>query len=94
MISPPRYLAKCPECGTKRDPLADECGTCGRAFITDDDGLADGRCRLCHRPVVWVRSRKSGNNIPCNPRIVQIVTADGRTVRGRVSHFATRERRR
>lgn len=46
------------------------------------------RCTSCGAPIRWVRTA-AGQAMPCDPALVTVVTDDGRTVRGRTSHFAT-----
>lgn len=46
------------------------------------------QCRGCGAEIVFVRS-KANKQIPCDPKELQVVTADGAVIKGRVSHFAT-----
>lgn len=52
------------------------------------DTLDRGTCRSCGAPVVWVVTAR-GKRMPLDPPLVTVVDDDGRTHRGRVSHFAT-----
>lgn len=45
-------------------------------------------CRSCGAEIVWVKLA-TGKNAPCDPAVLTIHTEDGRTVRGRRSHFAS-----
>lgn len=47
-----------------------------------------GTCRSCRAPIVWVRTR-SGKPMPLDPTVITIVTDEGDTIRGRISHFGT-----
>ena len=40
-------------------------------------------CDSCGDPIIFI------NKHPCNPRIFKVVTAEGKVVTGRESHFAT-----
>ncbi len=51
--------------------------------------MEEGTCRSCKAPVVWIRLEASGKAIPCDPKVLVIVTDGGQIARGRVSHFAT-----
>ena len=39
-------------------------------------------CDTCGDPIIFI------NNHPCNPKVFKVVTADGKVVTGRESHFA------
>ena len=45
-------------------------------------------CKLCGAPIVFVKM-KTGRTMPCDARVLTVITRDGRTIRGRESHFAT-----
>jgi hypothetical protein len=45
-------------------------------------------CKGCGAEIAFVKSQ-AGKMIPVNARYTTVVTDDGTTVRGRVSHFAT-----
>ena len=44
-------------------------------------------CHRCRKEIVWVET-EHGKPMPCNPRGLTVITAEGKTVRGRESHFA------
>jgi hypothetical protein len=50
--------------------------------------VSDPTCRGCGQAIVFVRS-KANKPIPCDPKELQVVTADGAVLKGRISHFAT-----
>lgn len=88
------YTATCANCGRKRDPLKNVCETCGEdydhaAAMSAAGNPRSAACRKCGRPIVWIQSAKTGKAIPCNPRPLSVVTNKGRTVQGRIVHFAT-----
>lgn len=45
-------------------------------------------CQACGKEIVFVGT-ENGSLMPCNPRGITIITPDGRTVRGRETHFAS-----
>lgn len=45
-------------------------------------------CKGCGFPIVWITS-KAGKHIPCDPERVIVITDEGESVSGRVSHWAT-----
>jgi hypothetical protein len=45
------------------------------------------RCKDCQQIIEW-ETTAQGKAIPLNPRVLTIIDAEGRTVRGRESHFA------
>jgi len=51
-------------------------------------GTDVGKCTSCGAEVLWVRMA-SGKAMPCNPKVLKIVTDAGNVVSGRESHFAT-----
>jgi hypothetical protein len=55
----------------------------------DDPQLRTLDCRSCGAPISFVKVPDGSKSIPVNPGLLTVVTADGRTVKGRVSHFAT-----
>jgi hypothetical protein len=46
------------------------------------------KCKGCGAEIVFVKS-KANKPIPCDPKELQGVTADGAVVKVRISHFAT-----
>lgn len=57
--------------------------------MTEDQKIDAGNlCKKCGAPIVWV-NMESGKAMPCDFKIVVIVTDEGKTIRGRISHFAT-----
>jgi len=46
------------------------------------------KCRSCGADIIWQQTQKS-KNIPCDPKILKIVTDEGEVVSGRSSHFAS-----
>ena len=50
-------------------------------------------CSKCGREIEWLETESRGDKpskrMPLDPAVVQIVTDEGKTVRGRVSHYAT-----
>lgn len=51
--------------------------------------LTPGNCRSCAAPIVWVTMSTTGAMNPLDPRMLNVVTDDGRVVRGRESHFGS-----
>ena len=47
-----------------------------------------GVCEKCGSEIIFVPT-PTNKFVPCNPRVLQIVTAEGKVVRGREAHFAT-----
>ena len=51
------------------------------------------KCSSCDREIVWIetesRADKPPRRMPVDPPMVSIITQEGKTVRGQVSHFAT-----
>lgn len=95
---PPPYYDRCGQCGAKRtDPLAETCAACGEPYVLSNvpttGHLAQAPCKFCGEPVYWITMR-SGKRQPVNTKVIQIVTANGATIRGYVSHHATCARRR
>lgn len=58
------------------------------AIVGDDKELKTVKCKGCDQLIGFVKS-KNNKSLPVNPGLVTIVTAEGQTVRGRISHFAT-----
>jgi hypothetical protein len=50
--------------------------------------LKPTRCQICGQPIVFQRT-VSGKAMPCNARMITLLTIDGKTVRGYESHFAS-----
>jgi hypothetical protein len=48
----------------------------------------EAACKSCGAAVVWRRT-EAGKPIPLNPRILSVVTDEGKVVRGREAHHAT-----
>ncbi len=48
-----------------------------------------GRCRSCQASILWIKSATTGRAIPCDPDQIRIITADGRSEAGYITHFAT-----
>ncbi len=48
-----------------------------------------GRCKSCRANIVWITSAIAGKPIPCNPDLLRIITPDGRSEAGYITHFAT-----
>lgn len=46
------------------------------------------QCRSCQAEIVWIKT-SSGKPMPCDPKLITVVTDEGVTVKGRLSHFAT-----
>ena len=46
------------------------------------------RCKSCNKEIIWIKM-KSGKAMPCDMDKVIVVTEDGDTVTGYISHFAT-----
>lgn len=55
---------------------------------TFKQGGDPGRCGGCDKPILWIKTI-AGRPTPCNPDIQQIVTVDGKVVRGYTNHFST-----
>ena len=51
------------------------------------------KCSKCGREIVWIeteqREDKPAARAPVDPAMVSIITDEGKTVRGHISHFAT-----
>lgn len=47
------------------------------------------KCRSCQADIHWIKSKKTGKPIPCDPEILRIITEDGRVEIGFRVHFAT-----
>lgn len=47
------------------------------------------KCQSCGADIYWIKSKKTGKPIPCNPEKFRIVTEDGRVEVGYRAHFAT-----
>lgn len=45
-------------------------------------------CRSCAKEITWVRSA-AGRPIPCDPKVLTLVTDADDVVKGRLTHFAT-----
>jgi len=45
-------------------------------------------CQGCGIYIEWIKT-KAGKNMPVDPAGVTVITADGRTVRGFIPHWAT-----
>ena len=43
-------------------------------------------CRNCGEEISWIRSKKSGKNLPVTPGFVTVVLNDGSCVVGRLMH--------
>ena len=46
-------------------------------------------CRSCGAEIVWLETAKNKRPMICDPAYVQIVTDEGKMVRGRIPHWAT-----
>lgn len=46
------------------------------------------KCKGCGAEIVWIKTA-SGKSMPCDIDKVTIVTDDGKTVTGRIPHWAT-----
>lgn len=46
------------------------------------------RCRSCQQVIEWQRTT-TGKQMPVNPQRITVIDAQGRTVVGRESHFAS-----
>ena len=47
------------------------------------------RCKSCGKPIVFIRSARTGKAIPCNPDKYRLVNDEGQVVEGRQTHFET-----
>lgn len=45
-------------------------------------------CKSCNAEIVWIRT-KGGRMMPCDPKVLTVVTDAGETVRGRETHWNT-----
>ena len=52
-------------------------------------GVDVGKCGQCGAEVVWVVMAQTGKRMPCDPKLLRVVSADGIVYSGRESHFAT-----
>ena len=57
-------------------------------MVEDNKPEGQGRCRSCGASLVWIKLT-SGNVMPCDPRPQTVITAEGKTLTGYTSHFAT-----
>lgn len=46
------------------------------------------KCKSCGAEIVWITTI-NGKSMPCNAEKTTIVTEDGKTITGHISHFAT-----
>ena len=44
------------------------------------------KCNRCGSEIGWIRSVKSGKNLPINPGFVTVVTNKGECIVGRIMH--------
>lgn len=51
--------------------------------------MPSSECRSCGQPIIWVKMKKSGKAMPCDPKIVTIFNDQGQSFTGRLSHFGT-----
>lgn len=51
------------------------------------DKLPNSRCRSCGMRIIW--GKQSGKAHPLDPKILNVLTAEGKLVRGRESHFVS-----
>lgn len=50
--------------------------------------MAGAICSGCSAEILWVKTEK-GRPMPCDPKLLTVVTEDGRTVKGYTPHWAT-----
>ena len=50
--------------------------------------MEQSKCKGCQADIVWIKTT-NGKNMPCDPKKVVIVTENGETVSGYISHWAT-----
>lgn len=46
------------------------------------------RCRSCQAEIFWIQT-EAGRMMPCDPQVLTVITEEGRSVKGRITHFAT-----
>lgn len=46
------------------------------------------KCTSCQAEIEWVKMA-SGKSMPCDPKLITVITEGGLTIQGRVSHFST-----
>ena len=51
------------------------------------DKLPNSRCGSCGMRIIW--GKQSGKTHPLDPKILNVLTAEGKRVRGRESHFVS-----
>ena len=51
------------------------------------DKLPKSRCQSCGMRIIW--GKQSGKAHPLDPKILNVLTAEGKLVRGRESHFVS-----
>lgn len=45
-------------------------------------------CKKCGAEIVWITT-ENGKSMPCDAKILTVITDAGVVVKGRISHFAT-----
>lgn len=56
--------------------------------MTNEEKIDAGNlCKKCGAPIVWV-NMESGSVMPCDFKLLTVVTDAGTVVKGRISHFA------
>ena len=53
----------------------------------DATKLPDSRCNSCGMRIIWGKQRNKVH--PLDPKILNVLTAEGKLVRGRESHFVS-----
>ena len=53
----------------------------------------NGKCRNCGEGIIFIRSVRTGNMIPCTPKRYSIISEAGRIEKGYEHHAATCKRR-
>ena len=53
----------------------------------DTENLPNSRCKSCGMRIVW--GKQNGRAHPLDPKILNVLTAEGKLVRGRESHFVS-----
>ena len=51
------------------------------------DKLPNSRCQSCGMRIIW--GKQSGKTHPLDPKVLNVLTAEGKLVRGRESHFVS-----
>ncbi len=56
--------------------------------MEQEDKIAKAICKGCGTYIEWVKT-ENGKNMPVDPNEITIITDSGKTVKGRIPHWAT-----